>query len=203
MAYHGVHILLNLHKFSSAVASGTVYTRWMQDCDIMWYCLSYHCAFSDNLYLCWNVYKITQRICIPYKAFYEVRYNIYHRITAYLLEKFNIVDFYMDFKTMSYNCRCYSTALLHWIFAYLFWMQFFQSCCRWMEQYNTQLLNTVLHLLPLPRRLCFHRLSVCLLSTFCKNFKVDLHEISREGWQLASEQMVKFWWRSESVSRHW
>jgi len=25
-----------------------------------------------------------------------------------------------------------------------------------------------------------------------------LHEIFREGWQWASEQMIKFWWRSES-----
>jgi len=39
-----------------------------------------------------------------------------------------------------------------------------------------------------------------------------LHEIFREGWQWASEQMIKFWWRSElwiriwnsgSVSQHW
>ena len=27
---------------------------------------------------------------------------------------------------------------------------------------------------------------------------MDLHEIFREGWQWASEQMVKFWWRSGS-----
>jgi len=28
---------------------------------------------------------------------------------------------------------------------------------------------------------------------------MDLHEIFREGWQLASgEQMIKFWWRSRS-----
>jgi len=28
----------------------------------------------------------------------------------------------------------------------------------------------------------------------------DLHEIFREGWQWVSEQMVKFWWRSGSLS---
>jgi len=46
------------------------------------------------------------------------------------------------------------------------------------------------------RRLCFRRclsvcLSVCLfLSNFAEtNFQTDLHEIFREGWQLASEQM--------------
>ena len=27
---------------------------------------------------------------------------------------------------------------------------------------------------------------------------MDLHEIFREGWQWASQQMVKFWWRSGS-----
>jgi len=39
-------------------------------------------------------------------------------------------------------------------------------------------------------------LSVCLLATLRKHFRTDLHEICREGWQLASEQIVKFWWRS-------
>jgi len=29
---------------------------------------------------------------------------------------------------------------------------------------------------------------------------MDLHEIFREGWQWASEQMIKFWWRSGSPS---
>jgi len=39
--------------------------------------------------------------------------------------------------------------------------------------------------------------SVCLfVSTLRKNFRTDLHEIFREGWQWASEQMNKFWWRS-------
>ena len=46
-------------------------------------------------------------------------------------------------------------------------------------------------------------LSVCLsVSNFAqKNFGTDLHEIFREGWQWASEQMVKFWWRSGSRIR--
>ena len=45
---------------------------------------------------------------------------------------------------------------------------------------------------------CFRRcLFVCLfVSTLRKNFRTDLHEIFREGWQWASEQMNKFWWRS-------
>jgi len=37
-------------------------------------------------------------------------------------------------------------------------------------------------------------LSVCLLATLRKNFGADLHEIFREGWQWATEQMVNFWW---------
>jgi len=43
-------------------------------------------------------------------------------------------------------------------------------------------------------------LSVCLFATLRKNFLTDLHEIFREGWQWASEQMFKFWWRSGSLS---
>jgi len=43
-------------------------------------------------------------------------------------------------------------------------------------------------------------LSVWLLATLLKNFRTDLREIFREGWQSASEQMVKFWWRSGSPS---
>jgi len=48
-------------------------------------------------------------------------------------------------------------------------------------------------------RFCFRRclsvrLSVYLLATLRKNFQTDLHEIFREGWQWASEQIVKFWW---------
>ena len=41
---------------------------------------------------------------------------------------------------------------------------------------------------------------VCLLATLCKNFQTDLHEIFMEGWQWANEQMIKFWWRSGSLS---
>jgi len=49
--------------------------------------------------------------------------------------------------------------------------------------------------LPPPRRICNHRYtSVCLLATFRNNFRTDLHEIFREGWQWADEQMFKFWW---------
>jgi len=49
------------------------------------------------------------------------------------------------------------------------------------------------------RRICNHRgLSVCLLATLRKNFQTDLHEIFREGWQWANEQMMKFLWRSGS-----
>ena len=52
---------------------------------------------------------------------------------------------------------------------------------------------------PPPRRICFRRCSsVCLLASLRKNFRTDLHEIFREGWQWASEQIVKFWWRSGS-----
>ena len=43
-------------------------------------------------------------------------------------------------------------------------------------------------------------LSVCLLATLCKNFRMDLHEIFREGWQWANEQMIKFLQQSGSVS---
>jgi len=49
--------------------------------------------------------------------------------------------------------------------------------------------------------LCFCRcLSVCLLATLRKNFQSDLHESFREGWQWASEQLIKFWWLSGSPS---
>jgi len=41
-------------------------------------------------------------------------------------------------------------------------------------------------------------LFVCLLATLHKNFQMDLREIFTEGWQWASEQMVKFWWPSGS-----
>jgi len=46
-------------------------------------------------------------------------------------------------------------------------------------------------------------LSVCLLATLRKNFRTDLHEISKEGWQLAVKQTVKFWRRCESRIRIW
>ena len=56
--------------------------------------------------------------------------------------------------------------------------------------------------LPPSRKLCFHRcLPVCLLATLRKNFQTDLHEIFRDGWQWASEQLVKFWLRSGSGIR--
>ena len=38
-------------------------------------------------------------------------------------------------------------------------------------------------------------MSVCLLPTLCKNFRPDLREIFREGWQLAIKYIIKFWWR--------
>jgi len=39
-------------------------------------------------------------------------------------------------------------------------------------------------------------LSVCLsVNNLRKNFWTDLHEIFREGWQWASEQMIEFRWR--------
>jgi len=44
-------------------------------------------------------------------------------------------------------------------------------------------------------------LSVCLLAALCKNFQMDLHEIFRESWQWANEEMIKFWWRSGSQIR--
>ena len=48
---------------------------------------------------------------------------------------------------------------------------------------------------------CFRRcFFVCLLATLRKNFQTDLHEIFRERWQWASEQMFKCRWRSGSPS---
>jgi len=44
-------------------------------------------------------------------------------------------------------------------------------------------------------------LFVCLLPTLYKNFRTDLHEIFRADWQWATEQPVKFWWRSSSRIR--
>jgi len=40
-------------------------------------------------------------------------------------------------------------------------------------------------------------LSVCY-QLCTENFQTDLHISFVEGWQLASEQMIKFWWRSGS-----
>jgi len=65
-------------------------------------------------------------------------------------------------------------------------------------------------LLPPPRRICNRRclfvclfvsLSVCLLATLRKKLRTDLHEIFKEGWQRANEQMIKFWWQSGSRIR--
>jgi len=47
----------------------------------------------------------------------------------------------------------------------------------------------------------FLSLFVCLLATLRKNVQTDLHEIFREGWPWAIEQMIKFWWRSGSRIR--
>ena len=41
-------------------------------------------------------------------------------------------------------------------------------------------------------------LSVCLLATLCKNVRTDLCKIFSEGWQWASEEVIKFWWQSWS-----
>jgi len=41
---------------------------------------------------------------------------------------------------------------------------------------------------------------LCLLTTLRKNIRIDLREIFSEGWQWASEQMIKFWWRSQTDS---
>jgi len=43
-------------------------------------------------------------------------------------------------------------------------------------------------------------LFVSLLATLLENFGNDLHVIFREDWQWASEQMIKFQWRSGSAS---
>jgi len=60
---------------------------------------------------------------------------------------------------------------------------------------------SVFSLITQPRRLCNRRcLSVCLLATLRKNFRTDLHEVFREGWQWAKEQMIKLWCRSGSPS---
>jgi len=43
-------------------------------------------------------------------------------------------------------------------------------------------------------------LSVCLLATLHENFGTDLRAVFREGWQWASEHMIKFRWRAGSPS---
>jgi len=42
------------------------------------------------------------------------------------------------------------------------------------------------------RQILLSSLSVCLLATLRKNVSTDLHEIFSEGWQWASQQMIKF-----------
>ena len=46
----------------------------------------------------------------------------------------------------------------------------------------------------------FPSLFVCLSvrSFVQKNFRTDLHEFLRKGWQWANEQTIKFWWPSGS-----
>jgi len=44
-------------------------------------------------------------------------------------------------------------------------------------------------------------LSVCLSVSNFAYFRTDLHEIFRDDWQWASEQVIKFWWRSGSRIR--
>jgi len=62
--------------------------------------------------------------------------------------------------------------------------------------------DTTMHLLlPLPRRIRFC-LFVCQLPPLRKNFQMDLHEIFREDWQWANEQLIKFWWQSGSLTGH-
>ena len=51
-----------------------------------------------------------------------------------------------------------------------------------------------------PSRLALGHILVCLLATLQKNFWTDLHEIFREGWQSANEQMITFQWQSVSQS---
>jgi len=54
-------------------------------------------------------------------------------------------------------------------------------------------------LLPPLGRLCGSRcLSICLLATLRKMSQTNLHEIFRESWQWAKEQIIKFWWQSGS-----
>jgi len=68
-------------------------------------------------------------------------------------------------------------------------------------------MTCLFELLPPTRRICFRRflsvcLFVCLIASLCKNFHTDLHEIFTEGWQWATEQLIKFRWRSGLPSRY-
>jgi len=38
------------------------------------------------------------------------------------------------------------------------------------------------------------------VSNFDQKFQTHSHEISREGWQWANEQVIKFYWRSRLFS---
>jgi len=56
-------------------------------------------------------------------------------------------------------------------------------------------------LLPPPRKIWFRR---CLfVSNYVQNFQTDLQEIFREGWQWASEQMIKFLAILNRFARWW
>jgi len=48
----------------------------------------------------------------------------------------------------------------------------------------------------------FSSLFLYLLATLRKNFRTDLHDILREGWQWANERMIKFRWRSALPFRY-
>ena len=71
----------------------------------------------------------------------------------------------------------------------------------WWEHHN----NAVSVIVPSAKKDMFSSLFVrlfdCLLATFRKTFLTDLHEIFREGWQWANEQMIEFWRRSGSQIR--
>jgi len=70
----------------------------------------------------------------------------------------------------------------------------FVKCTGWIVIMMTQQYNFVASAIVL----C---LSVCLfVSNFAQKLLNGLHEIFREGWQFANEQMIRFWWRSGSPS---
>ena len=61
------------------------------------------------------------------------------------------------------------------------------------DDWSSCFLHISTYSLPPPRRICFRRcLFLCLLPTLRQNFHTDLHEIFREGWQWASEEMINF-----------